>query len=187
MEPEPLAGGPTSPFVPNLAIAKAVENGLPDDTYYTYLSTGGTGLTAGTPDTRIPNVNSLPAGPFQITPGIPYDAYAASPVHRFYQMWQQLDCNVNYSDTWNPSGCKSDLLPWVETTVGAGSNGLAAAIHALTIVQAGSAELNSASTRCYSRPWRAMPVVTYVHRYTSATSATADPGTVTDPATVAYV
>jgi phospholipase C len=123
--PEPLAGGPTSPFVPNLAIAKAVENGLPDDTYYTYLSTGGTGLTAGTPDTRIPNVNSLPAGPFQITPGIPYDAYAASPVHRFYQMWQQLDCNVNYSDTWNPSGCKSDLLPWVETTVGAGSNGLA--------------------------------------------------------------
>jgi phospholipase C len=40
-------------------------------------------------------------------------------------MWQQLDCNINYSDRSNPSGCKSDLFPWVETTIGAGSNGLA--------------------------------------------------------------
>jgi hypothetical protein len=37
----------------------------------------------------------LPAGPFQLTNGstFPYDAYAASPVHRFYQMWQQLNCS----------------------------------------------------------------------------------------------
>ena len=27
----------------------------------------------------------LPNGPFQLTPGVPYDAYADSPVHRFYQ------------------------------------------------------------------------------------------------------
>ena len=121
--PPPLAGGPKTPFVSSLAVAKAVENGLPDDTYYTYLTTGGTGLTAGTPDTRLPNVTNLPPGPFQITPGIPYDAYAASPVHRFYQMWQQLDCNASYADKWNPSGCKADLFPWVETTIGAGSNG----------------------------------------------------------------
>src|SRR3981189_129267 len=66
--PEPLAGGPTVPFIPNLALAKFVENGLPDDAYYSYLTTGGTGLKAGTPDTRIPNVNDLPAGPFQLTP-----------------------------------------------------------------------------------------------------------------------
>ncbi len=121
--PTPLAGGPTTAFVPDLATAKAVENGLPDDTYYTYLTTGGTGLKSGTPDTRIANVNNLPAGPFQLTPGVPYDGYAASPVHRFYQMWQQLDCNVNYSDKGNASGCKSDLFPWVEVTVGAGTNG----------------------------------------------------------------
>jgi phospholipase C len=121
--PAPLAGGPTTPFVPDIATAKAIENGLPNDTYYKYLTTGGTGLTGGTPDTRIPNVENLPAGPFQITPGVPYDAYAASPVHRFYQMWQQLDCNINYSDASNPSGCASDLFPWVETTVGAGTNG----------------------------------------------------------------
>jgi phospholipase C len=56
---------------------------------------------------------------------MPYDAYAASPVHRFYQMWQQLDCDVLYSTRWNPSGCRSDLFPWVEVTIGAGSNGLA--------------------------------------------------------------
>src|ERR1035437_8515328 len=121
--PTPLAGGPAVPFIPSLAVAKAVENGLPNDMYYKYLTTGGTGLKAGVPDTRIPNVNDLPAGPFQLTPGIPYDAYAASPVHRFYQMWQQLDCKINYSDEWNPSGCKADLFPWVETTIGAGSNG----------------------------------------------------------------
>ena len=121
--PAPLAGGPTKPYIPTLAEAEAVETGLPNTQYYTYLTTGGTGLPAGTPDTRIPNVNDLPAGPFQITPGIPYDAYAASPVHRFYQMWQQLDCNINYSDVWNPSGCAHDLFPWVEVTVGAGTNG----------------------------------------------------------------
>jgi phospholipase C len=123
--PPPLAGGPKTPFVTSLAEAKAVETGLPDDTYYSYLTTGGTGLTSGTPDTRIPNVMKLPPGPFQITPGIPYDAYAASPVHRFYQMWQQLDCNKSYATDDNPSGCKGDLFPWVETTIGAGSNGTA--------------------------------------------------------------
>ena len=50
--PPPLAGGPQSPFISSLAEAKAVETGLPNDQYYTYLTTGGTGLTAGTPDTR---------------------------------------------------------------------------------------------------------------------------------------
>ena len=123
--PTPLAGGPTHPYIPTLTEAEAVETGLPNTQYYTYLTTGGTGLTAGTPDTRIPNVNNLPSGPFQITPGIPYDSYAASPVHRFYQMRQQLDCNINYSDTSNPSGCLGDLFPWVEVTVGAGTNGTA--------------------------------------------------------------
>jgi phospholipase C len=123
--PTPLAGGPTTPFISSLAQAKAIENGLANDTYYRFLTTGGTGLKGGTPDTRIHNVNDLPSGPFQLTPGVPYDAYAASPVHRFYQMWQQLDCNINYSDRWNPSGCKADLFPYVEVTVGAGANGKA--------------------------------------------------------------
>jgi phospholipase C len=49
--------------------------------------------------------------------------YDNSPVHRFYQMWQQFDCNAANATTRNPSGCKGDLFPWVETTIGAGSNG----------------------------------------------------------------
>jgi phospholipase C len=39
-------------------------------------------------------------------------------------MWQQADCNVAYATERNPSGCKSDLFPWTEVTVGAGTNGL---------------------------------------------------------------
>jgi phospholipase C len=121
--PPPGIGGPTNPYVPSVTVAGQVENGLePGD--LALLTTGGTGVT-GThiADPRIPEVLSLPPGPFQLTPGVPYDAYAASPVHRFYQMWQQLDCNVLYATNANPSGCLSDLFSWVEITAGAGSNG----------------------------------------------------------------
>jgi phospholipase C len=121
--PPVLAGGYTTPPFPDVASAMSVENGLPND-YYKYLTTGGTGLSHGAVDTRIPNATSLPSGPFQITtPTHPYDAYDNSPVHRFYQMWQQFDCNAANAITSNPSGCQSDLFPWVETTIGAGSNG----------------------------------------------------------------
>jgi phospholipase C len=122
--PPPLAGGPTTPPFSSVSAAEAVENGL-ESSYYKYLTTGGTGLKSGTIDTRITNAASLPSGPFQITgPTHPYDAYDNSPVHRFYQMWQEVDCNpVNISAS-NPTGCQHDLFPWVETSVGAGTNGL---------------------------------------------------------------
>jgi phospholipase C len=119
--PTALAGGPPTPFLPNVETAEAIENGLPAD-YYQFLITGGTGLEPGTPDTRLANPSALPAGPFQMTPGIPYDAYSASPVHRFYQMWQQLDCSASRATRENPSGCNAQLFPWVEVTVGAGVN-----------------------------------------------------------------
>src|ERR1700742_4334681 len=125
--PAPLVGGPTDSYVKNdsLSLAKQSENGLPAD-YYGFLVTGGTGLTSATPDTRIKNVNALPPGPFQLTNGdtLTYNSYAASPVHRFYQMWQQLDCNADNATERNPSGCGAHLFPWVETTVGAGTNGI---------------------------------------------------------------
>ena len=38
-------------------------------------------------------------------------------------MWQQEDCNAYYATTDNPSGCNADLYPWVEVSVGAGTNG----------------------------------------------------------------
>jgi phospholipase C len=125
--PAPLVGGPKDSYVANdnLTLAVQSENGLPAD-YYAYLVTGGTGQTSATPDARITNVNALPPGPFQLTNGdtFTYNSYAASPVHRFYQMWQQLNCNADRATSANPSGCDATLFPWVETTEGAGANGI---------------------------------------------------------------
>jgi phospholipase C len=126
--PAPLVGGAKDSYIPNdsINLAEASENGLPSD-YYQFLVSGGTGLTSKTPDTRITNVNDLPAGPFQLTNKklFDYNAYAASPVHRFYQMWQQLDCSREHITEENGSGCNAKLFSWVEVTVGAGTNGLA--------------------------------------------------------------
>jgi phospholipase C len=137
--PVPLTGGPSDVCVNNFSVptgtctvaqAMSSENGLPLD-YYPSMISGGTGLPGRTPDTRITGVNnvapysSLSFGPFQLTNSktFPYTSYAASPVHRFYQMWQQFDCNAKNATIRNPSGCKADLFPWVEVTVGAGANG----------------------------------------------------------------
>jgi phospholipase C len=136
--PTPLVGGPvTSVFKnqcdndtpitackQNLELAIATESGL-DPSYYPLLLSGGTGQTTNTPDQRLNNVGSLPAGPFQLTNGntFTYDSYAASPVHRFYQMWQQLNCSKASISHDNPSGCTGNLFAWVEATVGPGSNG----------------------------------------------------------------
>jgi phospholipase C len=136
--PAPLNGGPTDPCTSNgmcnLGDATSSEDGLATGpiNYYEFLLSGGTGLSGKVPDTRITGVNgsapysSLMPGPFQLTnsTSFPNDAYAASPVHRFYQMWQQEDCNAAYATAANPSGCKADLFPWVEVTEGAGANGL---------------------------------------------------------------
>jgi phospholipase C len=124
--PAPLVGGPTDSYVKgdSLALAQSSELGLTASGYQALIS-GGTGLTSATPDTRITNVNALPPGPFQLTNGttFTYNSYAASPVHRFYQMWQQLDCSADRAYFENPSGCDAGLFPWVEVTVGAGTNG----------------------------------------------------------------
>ncbi len=124
--PAPLAGGPTDSYIKgdDLTLAQQSENGLPAS-YYQSLISGGTGLKSATPDTRITNVNTLPPGPFQLTNGssFVYNSYSASPVHRFYQMWQQLDCSADKAYFENPSGCDARLFPWVEVTVGAGTNG----------------------------------------------------------------
>ncbi|WP_428116083.1 alkaline phosphatase family protein [Bradyrhizobium sp.] len=136
--PAPLVGGPKVSYIPNecssstpitqcepsLALAEQSESGL-EQSYYQSLLTGGTGQTSKTPDQRITSVNTLPAGPFQLTNGnsFPYTSYAASPVHRFYQMWQQLNCAKSSASRDNPSGCNGNLFAWVEVTVGAGTNG----------------------------------------------------------------
>jgi phospholipase C len=107
-----------------LKVAKLAEPDL-FGTYYNYLISGATGLPYDVVDTRLSNVNNLGPGPFQITPSISYDDYTGSPVHRFYQMWQQTDCDKRHVSGSNPSGCLSDLFSWVEVTIGAGNNGAA--------------------------------------------------------------
>jgi phospholipase C len=94
------------------------------------LTTGATGVPGGSPDTRILDYNNLPNGPYplvQLQQGEDtvslYNTYGGSPVHRFYQMWQQLDCDLTKASGHNPSGCQADLFPWVEETVSSGSNG----------------------------------------------------------------
>lgn len=122
--PPVIAGGPKTPYFSSITQAKQVEPFALPDNYYQFLTTGGIGLNPYVDvDTRIPNVYNLPPGSFQLTPGVKYDDYANSPVHRFYQMWQQFDCNVNHITAETPSGCLTDLFPWVEVTIGAGSDG----------------------------------------------------------------
>ena len=128
--PAPISNGPQFASDTNPApfqtkkVAKLAEPDLPKGDY-DILTTGATGIPSGQVDTRIANVNNLGEGVFQLTPSEKYDDYASSPVHRFYQMWQQLDCSADFSTKANPSGCQADLFPWVETTIGAGSNGAA--------------------------------------------------------------
>jgi phospholipase C len=136
--PAPLTGGPKVSYIPNecssstpitqcpasLTLAEQSESGLPES-YYPFLLTGGTGQASRVPDDRIANVNALAAGPFQLTNSetFAYDNYSASPVHRFYQMAQQLNCSHSAASRDNPSGCNGGLFAWVEVTVGAGTNG----------------------------------------------------------------
>lgn len=71
---------------------------------------GALGQRKDIPDARFPA--NLPNGPFQITDYVSYGAHTGDPVHRFFQMWQQVN------------GGKNDLFVWTAQTVGMGpSNG----------------------------------------------------------------
>ena len=86
----------------------------------TYVSQACSGQTANTSDARFPA--SLPNAPYQITKFVPYfdshgqystagtcefnGAYVGDPIHRFYQMYQQVSNGAN------------DLWTWVHQTAG---------------------------------------------------------------------
>jgi phospholipase C len=78
---------------------------------YSMLPQPGTTYAKGQPnntlDTRFPA--NLPNGPFRITRYVDYQSPVGDPVHRFFQMWQQID------------GGKNDLFTWVAVTSGEGS------------------------------------------------------------------
>ncbi|HYW03688.1 MAG TPA: alkaline phosphatase family protein [Gammaproteobacteria bacterium] len=119
--PITTTGTPSQAPFATVAAARAAEPGLPEDAY-TPLTEGGSGLPAGTAiDPRFPS--DLPDGPFDLTRYVGYHDYTGSPTHRFFQMWQQVDCSVAVATIANPGGCRNDLWAWVEATVGNGSNG----------------------------------------------------------------
>jgi phospholipase C len=114
------------PFASVAAVAATeaqIKDGLPTEDF-ALLTTGATGLPSDSIDTRIANAAAPANGPYQITgPKLPYDSYTSSPVHRFYQMWQQADCSVAHATAASPSGCLNDLFPFVEVSAGTGGNG----------------------------------------------------------------
>jgi phospholipase C len=88
------------------------------------LKTGASGLPQFSEDTRVANASNLPNGSFQITgASLPYDSYTGDMVHRLFHMWQQSDCSTANATADNPSGCLSDLYPFVGVARGDGSGG----------------------------------------------------------------
>src|SRR5262252_51482 len=87
------------------------------------LTTGASGAantTVLTPvpdfDTRVANFSNLPNGPFPLEgANLPYDSYTGDTTHRLFEMWQQSDCSIKNATRENPSGCLSDLYPFVIT------------------------------------------------------------------------
>jgi phospholipase C len=127
-EPYPLLPEPTLNFAPNAAkfppgtpttLLAAIEPSL-DPADLDLLTTGGTGLGQSfilqDSDTRVQDYNALPNGPFPLKGTLlPYDSYTGDTTHRLFEMWQQSDCNIQNATRRNPSGCLSDLYPFVIT------------------------------------------------------------------------
>jgi acid phosphatase len=93
------------------------------------LRTGASGLPMFSEDTRVASASNLPNGSFQITNQVnplPYDSYVGDMVHRLFHMWQQSDCSRSNATPDNPSGCLSDLYPFVGVARndGSGSNSM---------------------------------------------------------------
>jgi phospholipase C len=115
---------PTAPVFPPGTAASflaAVEPSLDADDLNLLTTGAATGFTQTfvqpDPDTRVLNFNALPAGPFPLKGAkLPYDSYTGDTTHRLFEMWQQSDCNIRNATRLNPSGCLSDLYPFVINT-----------------------------------------------------------------------
>jgi phospholipase C len=120
--PEPtLNFAPTSPHFPPgtpPSFLETVEPSLELSDEYLLTTGAATEFTQTfvqpDPDTRVQNYNALPNGPFPLKGTLlPYDSYTGDTTHRLFEMWQQSDCNVSNATRQNPSGCLSDLYPFV--------------------------------------------------------------------------
>src|SRR5260221_4243142 len=111
--PPPFPSGTPASFL------AAIEQSLDADDL-NLLTTGASGaantFVLPDPDTRVANFDKLPNGPFPLKGAqLPYDSYTGDTTHRLFEMWQQSDCNIANATPRNPSGCLSDLYPFVIT------------------------------------------------------------------------
>src|SRR5215472_12746406 len=72
-------------------------------------TTYATGQPGNIPDPRFPD--DLGNGPFQLSRYMAYSDFPGDPVHRFFQMWQQVGDNN-----------RKDLFVWVAETAGTGNH-----------------------------------------------------------------
>ena len=120
----PIAGGSPPPFPAGTpaAFLAAIEPSL-NAGDLNLLTAGAVPTTVATQsfelpdfDSRIQNFANLPNGPFPLQgAALPYDSYTGDTTHRLFEMWQQSDCNIANATRENPSGCLSDLYPFVIT------------------------------------------------------------------------
>jgi len=111
---------PPFPAATPTAFLAAIEPSLEASDLH-LLTTGASGenntFVLPDPDTRVANFDKLPNGPFPLKGAkLPYDSYTGDTTHRLFEMWQQSDCNIANATKQNPSGCLSDLYPFVITT-----------------------------------------------------------------------
>jgi len=112
--PPPFPAATPTPLL--AAIEPSLETG--DLHLLTTGASGATNTTTLTPvpdfDTRVQDFNALPNGPFPLKgANLPYDSYTGDTTHRLFEMWQQSDCSIRNATRQNPSGCLSDLYPFV--------------------------------------------------------------------------
>ena len=110
---------PPFPAATSPATLAAIEPSLEAQDLH-LLTTGASGqnntFVQPDPDTRVANFNNLPNGPFPLEgANLPYDSYTGDTTHRLFEMWQQSDCSIKNATRHNPSGCLSDLYPFVIT------------------------------------------------------------------------
>ena len=118
--PSPATGEPPPFPAALLPLLGAIEPSL-ETAQLPLLTTGASGApqTAELPDfdSRIANFNNLPDGPYSLAgASLPYDSYTGDTTHRLFEMWQQSDCDIRNATFENPSGCLSDLYPFVITS-----------------------------------------------------------------------
>ncbi|MEJ0095657.1 MAG: alkaline phosphatase family protein [Methylocella sp.] len=150
--PQPnTASAPTAqmtndaPFT-SVSIIAPLENDIePQD--LGLLTTGATGLPHGVLDTRVPGAGAL-NGPYPLLgANLSDDDYTGDQTHKFFPMYQMMDCKLSSATKENPSGCLSDLYPFAGSTFGGSNNNVGADMGFLNAEQEQASMLKALADR----------------------------------------